>query len=212
MDREVMHLRDALIPKYAELVYNGFWFSPERQALQAFVDESAEERHRHRAGEALQGQLHRRRPQVAELLYNPDIATMETDRRYNQDDATGFIRLNALRLRIAAYYAAVKDLYNAGRCLPYTPAELPAVPSLSCLPSCCSRPQEQCADRGGRTGGPACRGRRGRPQCQPARRPQHKVRRRRLGAGRHDGPHCRHEQGRRLVSPEQRPLDCRLPG
>jgi argininosuccinate synthase len=62
MDREVMHLRDALIPKYAELVYNGFWFAPERYALQA-SSRKPEERHRHRAREALQGQHHGRRPQ-----------------------------------------------------------------------------------------------------------------------------------------------------
>jgi argininosuccinate synthase len=64
MDREVMHLRDSLIPNTPTLVYNGFWYAPERLALQALVDREPEERHRHRAREALQGQHHPRRPQV----------------------------------------------------------------------------------------------------------------------------------------------------
>ena len=105
MDREVMHLRDSLIPRYAELVYYGFWFAPERLALAGARDREPEERHRHRAREALQGQHHgapaANRPVS---LYNPAIATMEADptKAYNQDDATGFIRLNALRLKVAA--------------------------------------------------------------------------------------------------------------
>ena len=65
MDREVMHLRDSLIPRYAELVYYGYWFAPERLALQALRDREPEERDRHRAREALQGQHHGRRPQIA---------------------------------------------------------------------------------------------------------------------------------------------------
>ena len=89
MDREVMHLRDSLIPKYAELVYYGFWFAPEREALQAFVDREPAERHRHGATQALQGQRHHGRAQVPVSLYNPYIATMEADEgAYNQTDAT----------------------------------------------------------------------------------------------------------------------------
>ena len=104
MDREVMHLRDSLIPRYAQLVYNGFWFAPEREALQALVDESQ----RNVTGE-VRLKLYKgnvisagRRSPVS--LYNPDVATMEADptNAYNQDDATGFIRLNALRLKTAA--------------------------------------------------------------------------------------------------------------
>ena len=105
MDREVMHLRDSLIPKYATLVYNGFWFAPEREALQALRHRDAEERHRHRAPETLQGQHHHRRAANRPVsLYNPHIATMEADptKAYNQGDATGFIALNALRLKVAA--------------------------------------------------------------------------------------------------------------
>jgi argininosuccinate synthase len=104
MDREVMHLRDSLIPKYSELVYYGYWFSPERQALQALVTDSQ----RNVTG-TVRLKLYKgnvitagRRSPVS--LYNPRIATMEADpsKAYNQDDATGFIRLNALRLKVAA--------------------------------------------------------------------------------------------------------------
>jgi len=104
MDREVMHLRDGLIPKYAELVYYGFWFSPERLALQALVAESQ----RNVTG-TVRLKLYKGNIMVAGRkspvsLYNPHIATMEADptKAYNQDDATGFIRLNALRLKVAA--------------------------------------------------------------------------------------------------------------
>jgi argininosuccinate synthase len=107
MDREVMHLRDGLIPKYSTLVYNGFWFAPERLALQALVDESQKNvtgtvRVRLYKGNILAAG---RRSPVS--LYRPEIATMEADptQAYNQGDATGFIRLNALRLKVAAKVA-----------------------------------------------------------------------------------------------------------
>jgi len=104
MDREVMHLRDSLIPRYAELVYYGFWFSPERFALQALVDESQ----KHVTGtvrlKLYKGNIITAGRKSPVSLYNPHIATMEADptKAYNQDDATGFIRLNALRLKVAA--------------------------------------------------------------------------------------------------------------
>ncbi|HNQ89765.1 MAG TPA: argininosuccinate synthase [Verrucomicrobiota bacterium] len=104
VDREVMHLRDSLIPRYAELVYYGFWFSPERLALQALVTESQKQvtgtvRVRLYKGNLM---VAGRRSPVS--LYNPQIATMEADptRAYDQSDATGFIRLNALRLKVHA--------------------------------------------------------------------------------------------------------------
>jgi argininosuccinate synthase len=104
MDREVMHLRDSLIPRYAELVYYGYWFSPERLALQAFVTESQKN-----VTGTVRVKLYKGNIMVAGRksrvsLYNPHIATMEADptKAYNQDDATGFIRLNALRLKVAA--------------------------------------------------------------------------------------------------------------
>ncbi|GAB4176413.1 MAG: argininosuccinate synthase [Terrimicrobiaceae bacterium] len=101
MDREVMRLRDSLVPKYAELVYNGFWFAPERESLQAFIDHTQ----RNVTGTArvrlYKGNIMAAGRKSPKSLYNPDIATMEADptHSYNQDDATGFIRLNALRLR-----------------------------------------------------------------------------------------------------------------
>lgn len=102
MDREVMHLRDSLIPKYAELVYYGFWYAPERLALQALVEESQ----KHVTGtvriKLYKGGLYASGRKSVFSLYNPHIATMEADpaKAYNQDDATGFIRLNGLRLRV----------------------------------------------------------------------------------------------------------------
>jgi len=104
LDREVMHLRDSLIPRYAEMVYYGYWFSPERLALQALVTESQSN-----VSGTVRLKLYKGNIMIAGRkspvsLYNPAIATMESDptRAYNQDDATGFIRLNALRLKVAA--------------------------------------------------------------------------------------------------------------
>jgi argininosuccinate synthase len=103
MDREVMHLRDSLIPKYSELVYNGFWFSPEREALQALVTETQ----RDVAGvvrlKLYKGNIIVTGRKSPKNLYDPKIATMEGDASaYDQTDATGFIRLNALRLKLRA--------------------------------------------------------------------------------------------------------------
>ena len=104
MDREVMHLRDGLIPKYAELVYNGFWFSPDRYALQAFVTESQKNVTGVVRLKLYKGNLITAGRKSPVSLYNPHIATMEADptQAYNQNDATGFIALNALRLKVAA--------------------------------------------------------------------------------------------------------------
>lgn len=104
MDREVMHLRDSLIPKYSELVYNGFWYAPERLALQALVTETQ----RHVSGtvrvKLYKGGIYVSGRKSKLSLYSPHIATMEADptQAYNQDDATGFIRLNALRLKVGS--------------------------------------------------------------------------------------------------------------
>jgi len=104
MDREVMRLRDALIPKYAELVYYGFWFAPERYALQALVAESQKNVSGAVRLKLYKGNLITAGRKSPVSLYNPHLATMEADptQAYNQDDATGFIRLNALRLKVAA--------------------------------------------------------------------------------------------------------------
>jgi argininosuccinate synthase len=103
LDREVAHLRDELSPRYAEMVYNGFWYSPERRALQAFMDDiqqrvSGEARLvLYKGSAAIQG----RRSEHYDL-YDQDTVTFEEDSVYDQSDATGFIRLNALRLRRVA--------------------------------------------------------------------------------------------------------------
>jgi argininosuccinate synthase len=103
MDREVMHLRDSLIPRYSELVYYGFWFSPERLALQALVNESQ----RNVTGtvrlKLYKGNIMTVGRKSPLSLYRPDIATMESGESiYDQSDATGFIKINALRLRVEA--------------------------------------------------------------------------------------------------------------
>lgn len=104
MDREVMQLRDGLVSKYAQLVYNGFWFAPEREALQALVTESQQ-----KVGGEVRLRLYKGNVMAAGVrspfsLYSEDVATMEggAEDAYNQDDASGFIRLNALRLRSEA--------------------------------------------------------------------------------------------------------------
>lgn len=103
MDREVMRIRDSLAPKYAEMIYYGFWFAPERLALQAFITESQKN-----VSGTVRLKLYKGNVIVAgrkspKSLYNSHIATMESDvtNAYNQEDANGFIRLNALRLKVA---------------------------------------------------------------------------------------------------------------
>jgi len=114
MDREVMHLRDSLIPKYAELVYYGFWFAPERLALQALVEESQKNVNGTVRLKLYKGNIIVAGRKSPVSLYNPHIATMEADptKAYNQDDATGFIRLNGLRLRVNS---KVNGTANLGR-------------------------------------------------------------------------------------------------
>ncbi|WP_166243674.1 argininosuccinate synthase [Paenibacillus turpanensis] len=104
MDREVMHLRDSLISRYSTLVYNGFWFAPERLALQALVTESQKNVTGTVRLKLYKGNVIAAGVKSPVSLYNPDIATMEADptKAYDQGDATGFIRLNALRLKVAS--------------------------------------------------------------------------------------------------------------
>ncbi|MBN1418899.1 MAG: argininosuccinate synthase [Planctomycetes bacterium] len=102
LDREVMRLRDGWVPKYAELVYDGFWFAPEREALQAAIDRTESDvtgEVRLRLFKGAATVLGRRSPRS---LYDPALATFEEGSGYDQADATGFIRLNALRLRVRA--------------------------------------------------------------------------------------------------------------
>ncbi|OAS14482.1 argininosuccinate synthase [Paenibacillus oryzisoli] len=104
MDRDVMHLRDSLISKYASLVYNGFWFAPERLAIQALVSESQKNVSGTVRLKLYKGNVIGAGVKSPVSLYNPDIATMEADptKAYDQGDATGFIRLNALRLKVGS--------------------------------------------------------------------------------------------------------------
>ena len=105
LDREVLHLRDALVPRYAEMVYYGYWFTPERRMLQATIDEAQ----RTVAGTArlklYKGSVTVAGRRAPHSLYDPSIATFEAGGIYDQRDAEGFIRLNALRLRIQALVA-----------------------------------------------------------------------------------------------------------
>lgn len=102
MDREVMHLRDSLVPKYAELVYYGFWFSPEMKVLQAMIDETQETVSGTARLDLYKGNCRVLGRKSDNSLYRRDFATFEADQVYRQQDAEGFIRLNALRLRIQA--------------------------------------------------------------------------------------------------------------
>ena len=103
MDREVMQLRDSLIPKYSALVYNGFWFSPEREALQALVTETQRDVTGLVRLKLYKGNIIVAGRKSPKSLYDAKIATMENSTSsYDQGDATGFIRLNALRLKLRA--------------------------------------------------------------------------------------------------------------
>jgi argininosuccinate synthase len=100
LDREAMHLKDSLMPRYAELIYYGFWFAPERQALQALIDKTQE-----RVTGTVRLKLYKGQARVVgrkspNSLYRLDYVTFEEDSVYDQHDAEGFIKLNALRLRL----------------------------------------------------------------------------------------------------------------
>ena len=101
MDREVMHLRDSLVSRYAEMIYNGYWFAPERLALQALIDETQKTVNGMARVKLYKGHCRTvGRKSDTDSLFNVEFATFEADQVYNQADAEGFIKLNALRLRI----------------------------------------------------------------------------------------------------------------
>jgi argininosuccinate synthase len=102
LDREVLHLRDSLIPRYAELVYYGYWFAPERYALQSLMDEAQKPVTGTARLKLYKGSVTVAGRKAPKSLYRPDLATFEAGGAYRQADATGFIRLNALRLKIRA--------------------------------------------------------------------------------------------------------------
>jgi len=102
MDRELLHLRDSLVPRYAEMVYYGYWYAPEREALQVLMDHAQQDvtgTVRLRLYKGSVSVVGRKSPRS---LYRQDVVTFEADSVYRQKDAEGFIRLNALRLRIRA--------------------------------------------------------------------------------------------------------------
>ncbi len=103
LDRELAHLKDELMPKYASLVYNGYWWSPERTALQGLIDQSQQFVNGKVRLKLYKGNVIVVGRESADSLFDESIATFEDDAgAYNQADAAGFIKLNALRLRIAA--------------------------------------------------------------------------------------------------------------
>jgi len=104
LDREVGHLKDDLMPRYAALIYNGYWWSPEREVLQSLIDRTQKNVNGwvrlklYKGNATVVG-----RDSKTDSLFDENVATFEDDAgAYNQQDAAGFIRLNALRLRIAA--------------------------------------------------------------------------------------------------------------
>ncbi len=100
LDREACHLKDELMPKYAKLIYNGFWFSPEREMLQALIDESQKNVEGVVTLKIYKGLVEVIGRESAKSLYSQDHVTFEEDSVYDQKDAAGFIKLNALRLKI----------------------------------------------------------------------------------------------------------------
>lgn len=103
LDREVAHLKDELMPRYASLIYNGYWWSPERKMLQMAIDESQKMVNGTVRLKLYKGNVTVVGRQSADSLFDESIATFDEDEgAYNQQDAEGFIKLNALRMRIAA--------------------------------------------------------------------------------------------------------------
>jgi argininosuccinate synthase len=100
LDREVLHLRDSLIPRYAELIYYGYWFAPERYVLQSLMNESQKPVTGTARLKLYKGNVTVVGRKAPKSLYRPDLATFEAGGAYRQADATGFIRLNSLRLKI----------------------------------------------------------------------------------------------------------------
>ena len=102
LDRGAAHLKDELMPRYAALIYNGFWFAPERLALQALIDHTQQAVDGTVRLKLFKGNVDVVGRKSANSLYDRDYVTFEEDEVYDQRDAEGFIKLNALRLRLAA--------------------------------------------------------------------------------------------------------------
>ena len=99
LDKEAAHMKDNISSKYAELIYNGYWFSPEREMMQALIDQSQKNVEGKVRLKLYKGNVLIAGRESPLSLYNPDLATFESDKVYSQKDAEGFIKLNALRLR-----------------------------------------------------------------------------------------------------------------
>ncbi len=113
LDRGAMHLKDDLMPRYAALIYNGFWFSPEREMLQALIDKSQEHVEGEVTLELYKGNVIVIGRNSAKSLYSPTLVTFEDDKgAYDQKDAQGFIKLNALRLRTLGMRNRPKPVKN----------------------------------------------------------------------------------------------------
>jgi argininosuccinate synthase len=100
MDGEVLRLRDALVPRYAEMIYYGYWFAPEREVVQKTIDAAQANVTGRVRLKLYKGNVIVAGRKSDASLYDPKVATFEEDNVYNQGDAEGFIRLNALRLRL----------------------------------------------------------------------------------------------------------------
>jgi len=99
LDKEAAHTKDSISTKYAELIYNGYWFSPERDMYQSMIDQSQVNVEGKVTLKLYKGNVMIIGRQSEKSLYNADLATFESDNIYSQKDAEGFIKLNALRLR-----------------------------------------------------------------------------------------------------------------
>jgi argininosuccinate synthase len=109
MDREVLRLRDALVPRYAEMIYYGYWFAPEREVLQKTIDAAQSNVSGRVRLKLYKGNIIVAGRKSDSSLYDPNMATFEEDDVYNQGDADGFIRLNALRLRLRSLSRSRKN-------------------------------------------------------------------------------------------------------
>jgi argininosuccinate synthase len=101
LDREAAHAKDELMPKYAKLIYQGYWFSPEREMLQAAIDKTQTHVEGTVRLKLYKGNVSVVGRESTKTLFNPEYCTFEKDEVYNQKDAQGFIKLNALRFIIA---------------------------------------------------------------------------------------------------------------
>jgi argininosuccinate synthase len=103
LDREVGHLKDELMPRYSQMIYNGYWWAPERKAMQALIDESQTPVNGSVVLKLYKGSVSVVGRSSSDSLYDADVVTFEDDQgAYDQKDAAGFIKLNALRLRLGA--------------------------------------------------------------------------------------------------------------